>query len=87
MIQNDDISAEPRLITPAPVSKQEEVMERALRPKQLDEYVGRRKYADSWKYSFRLRKIEVNRSTMCCCLVHLVWVRPRWRKSSHARWA
>ncbi|MDX8386407.1 MAG: Holliday junction branch migration DNA helicase RuvB [Gallionella sp.] len=43
MIQNDDISAEPRLITPAPVSKQEEVLERALRPKQLDEYVGQEK--------------------------------------------
>ncbi len=43
MIQNDDISSEPRLITPAPVSRQEEALERALRPKQLDEYVGQEK--------------------------------------------
>ena len=29
-----------RLITAAPVSSQEEVVELALRPKRLDEYVG-----------------------------------------------
>src|SRR5258706_13945151 len=29
-----------RLITPAPQSTQEEALERALRPKQLDEYIG-----------------------------------------------
>ena len=32
-----------RLITPAPVSSQEEVIERALRPRHLDEYVGQAK--------------------------------------------
>ncbi|HVY05132.1 MAG TPA: Holliday junction branch migration DNA helicase RuvB [Burkholderiales bacterium] len=32
-----------RLITPAPQSTQEEALERALRPKQLDEYVGQEK--------------------------------------------
>ncbi|HWA14394.1 MAG TPA: Holliday junction branch migration DNA helicase RuvB [Burkholderiales bacterium] len=32
-----------RLITPAPVSSQEEAIERALRPRQLDEYVGQEK--------------------------------------------
>jgi len=42
MIQNDDLSAE-RIISPAAVSTQEEVLERALRPKQLDEYVGQEK--------------------------------------------
>ncbi len=43
MIHSDNLSAEPRLITPASVSKQEEALERALRPKQLDEYVGQEK--------------------------------------------
>ncbi|MDO8812336.1 MAG: AAA family ATPase, partial [Gallionella sp.] len=43
MIQNDNLSAEPRLIAATPVSKQEEALERALRPKQLDEYVGQEK--------------------------------------------
>ncbi|MDZ4201625.1 MAG: Holliday junction branch migration DNA helicase RuvB [Gallionella sp.] len=43
MIHNDDLSAEPRIISAAPASQQEEVLERALRPKQLDEYVGQEK--------------------------------------------
>ena len=32
-----------RLITAAPVSSQEEVVELALRPKRLDEYIGQEK--------------------------------------------
>src|SRR5512142_1517590 len=43
MIQNDDLATEPRIISAAPVSRQEEALERALRPKQLDEYVGQEK--------------------------------------------
>jgi Holliday junction DNA helicase RuvB len=43
MIHNDDLSAAPRIISAAPASPQEEVLERALRPKQLDEYVGQEK--------------------------------------------
>ena len=43
MIHNDDLSAEPRIISAAPASQQEEALERALRPKQLDEYVGQEK--------------------------------------------
>ncbi|MDD5180839.1 MAG: Holliday junction branch migration DNA helicase RuvB [Gallionellaceae bacterium] len=42
MIQNDDLSAS-RVISPAAVSPQEEALERALRPKLLDEYVGQEK--------------------------------------------
>ena len=42
MIQHDDLSAA-RIISPAPVSPQEEAQERALRPKHLDEYVGQEK--------------------------------------------
>jgi len=43
MIHSDNLSADPRLIASTPVSKQEEILERALRPKQLDEYVGQEK--------------------------------------------
>ncbi|HUW76412.1 MAG TPA: Holliday junction branch migration DNA helicase RuvB [Gallionella sp.] len=48
MIHNDDLSAEPRhdsgrIIAPTASSQHEEVLERALRPKQLDEYVGQEK--------------------------------------------
>ncbi|MFZ5522569.1 MAG: Holliday junction branch migration DNA helicase RuvB [Pseudomonadota bacterium] len=48
MIHSDNLSAEPRpdsgrIVTPVPVSKHEEALERALRPRQLDEYVGQEK--------------------------------------------
>ena len=43
MIHTDNLTVEPRLTTPAVASKQEEALERALRPKQLDEYVGQEK--------------------------------------------
>ncbi len=43
MIQNDDLSSTPRVISAAPASAQEEALERALRPKLLDEYVGQEK--------------------------------------------
>src|SRR5487761_2345284 len=43
MIHSDNLTTEPRLTTPAVASRQEEALERALRPKQLDEYVGQEK--------------------------------------------
>lgn len=42
MIEHDDLSAS-RVISPAATSPQEEALERALRPKLLDEYVGQEK--------------------------------------------
>ncbi len=43
MIHSDDLTSGDRIISPATVSPQEEALERALRPKQLDEYVGQEK--------------------------------------------
>jgi Holliday junction DNA helicase RuvB len=43
MIQNDELSSAPRIISAAPLSPKEEALERALRPKLLDEYVGQEK--------------------------------------------
>ncbi len=43
MIQNDNLTAVDRIISPAPVSLHEEMQERALRPKHLDEYIGQEK--------------------------------------------
>ena len=43
MIHNDDLTAESRIVSAAHASQQEEALERALRPKQLDEYVGQEK--------------------------------------------
>lgn len=42
MIENDDLSTE-RVISPVAASTQEEALERALRPRQLEEYVGQEK--------------------------------------------
>ena len=41
-VRQDDVPSD-RLIAPASESKQEEALERALRPKQLDEYIGQEK--------------------------------------------
>jgi Holliday junction DNA helicase RuvB len=46
MIHSDNLTSGERLISPAPASQQEEALERALRPKQLDEYVGQEKIRD-----------------------------------------
>ncbi len=43
MIETDDLKASGRLISPSHSSPQEEALERALRPKLLDEYVGQEK--------------------------------------------
>ncbi len=43
MIHSDNLSTEARVISAAPASPQEEALERALRPKLLDEYVGQEK--------------------------------------------
>jgi Holliday junction DNA helicase RuvB len=43
MIHSDNLTTEPRVISGAPASPQEEALERALRPKLLDEYVGQEK--------------------------------------------
>ena len=42
-IQTDDFAPTPRVVSAAPVSSNEEAVERALRPKLLDEYVGQTK--------------------------------------------
>jgi Holliday junction DNA helicase RuvB len=43
MIHTDNLTTEPRVISAVPASPQEEALERALRPKLLDEYVGQEK--------------------------------------------
>jgi len=42
-IQTDDFAPAPRMVSAAPVSPREEAIERALRPKLLQEYVGQAK--------------------------------------------
>ncbi|MCY4746280.1 Holliday junction branch migration DNA helicase RuvB [Pelomonas sp. UHG3] len=42
-IQTDDLAPTPRIVSAAPESSREEALERALRPKLLDDYVGQSK--------------------------------------------
>ncbi|TXT21309.1 MAG: holliday junction DNA helicase RuvA [Gallionellaceae bacterium] len=70
MIHSDNLSADSRIISPAPASQQEEALERALRPKLLDEYV----LADAVarKEAGRLTKIPgVGKKTAECLLLEL----------------
>lgn len=58
-IHTDDISAdEQRVITPKTVSAKEEAIERALRPKQLDEYVGQEKIRDQLQIFIEAAKLR-----------------------------
>ncbi|MFJ1212317.1 Holliday junction branch migration DNA helicase RuvB [Burkholderia pyrrocinia] len=43
MIETDKLATEQRIIAASPASSHEEVFERALRPRQLDDYVGQEK--------------------------------------------
>ena len=42
-IQTDDFAPAPRVVTPKATSPAEDALERALRPKQLTDYVGQAK--------------------------------------------
>ena len=56
MIHSDNLTSEPRLTTPAVASRQEEALERALRPKQLEEYVGQEKIREQLKIFIQAAK-------------------------------
>ncbi|MCP4638509.1 MAG: Holliday junction branch migration DNA helicase RuvB [Methyloversatilis sp.] len=45
-IQTDSLPSGPRIVSAAPASPQEDALERALRPKRLDEYIGQQKIRD-----------------------------------------
>ena len=62
MIHSDNLSAEPRLIAATPASAHEEVLERALRPKHLDEYVGKEKIRGQLEIFIQAAKQRKERS-------------------------
>ena len=56
-----------RIISAAPVSKQEEAFERALRPKMLDEYIGQEKVREKLSIfieASRKRKYKMGNSSL-----------------------
>ena len=80
MIHSDNLTSEPRLTTPAVASRQEEALERALRPKQLDEYVGRkiRGQLEIFIQAAKQRKEPLDHVSLFG--PPRVWARPRWRR-------
>jgi len=89
-IQTDNLSSnfsEARIISATPTSPQEEAIERALRPKQLDEYVGQEKFAVSWRFLLVRRANAKKRSITPYYSAHLALARQHWHISSRAKWA
>ena len=82
-IQTDDFAPAPRVVSPRPTSPAEDALERALRPKQLTEYVGQakvREQLDIFIGAARRRAAPMKMSrrwTTCCCLVRRGWAKPR----------
>ena len=73
-----------RVISASAASPQEEAIERALRPKLLDEYVGQVKIREQLEIFIGAAK---KRWITCCCLVRLDLARPRCRTSWRMNWA
>lgn len=72
----DDFVPAPRVVSAAPTSPNEEAIERALRPKLLQEYVGQTKVREQLEIFIGAAKNAVKLWTTCYCLVHPVWVKP-----------
>jgi Holliday junction DNA helicase RuvB len=68
----------PRVVSGAPLSGNEEAVERALRPKLLDDYVGQAKVREQLEiFIGAARRARARRWTMCCCSARPAWARPR----------
>ena len=81
-IQTDvfDMSGVPsakRVMSAAPASPNEEAIERALRPKLFDDYVGQSKVREQLEIFIGAAKNAARRWTMCCCSARPVWAKPR----------
>ena len=85
-IQTDNFT-EQRIIDAEPASPNEEAIERALRPKHLDEYVGQSKIRDQLEISSTPPASGAKRWITRCCSVRRAWVKPLWRTSLPTKWA
>ena len=81
MLQTDNLtSAQPqRIITAQNISAQEELLERALRPKTLDDYIGQDKAKEQLAIFIQAAKNVAKRLTTLCCLALRVWAKLLWR--------
>ena len=86
--QCNDRNRSRRIIAPTPASPNEEAIERALRPKQLDEYVGQEKVRGQLEiFIAAARQRREALDHVLLVRPARVWARPRWRISSRAKWA
>ena len=72
-----DLPPSRRVMSAAPDSPREEAIERALRPKLFDDYVGQTKVREQLEIFIGAAKNAMRPLTMCCCLARRVWVKPR----------
>lgn len=73
---SDDFVPDKRVVSAAPVNPREEAIERALRPKLLQDYVGQAKVREQLEI-LSVRRVSVMKHlTMCCCSARRVWARP-----------
>ena len=76
-IQTDDFAPAPpkRMVSAAPTSPQEEALERALRPKLLQEYVGQAKAREQLEIFIGAARHrgEALDQTAASCLPGMIW--------------
>ena len=86
-IQTDDFAPAPkRVMSAAPDSPKEEALERALRPKLLDEYVGQAKAREQLEIFIGAAR-QRGEALDHVLLARLAWARPRSATSWPTSWA
>ena len=85
MIETD--SFEQRLISADKSSAQEDVLERALRPKKLADYIGQQKIREQLEIFIAAARKREEALDHVLLFGPPALARPRWRTSSRTRWA
>ena len=90
-IQTDDFNLADlphsrRVMSAAPDSPKEEAIERALRPKLFDEYVGQTKVREQLEIFIGAAKKRSEALDTCCCSARRVWAKPRSLTSLRMSW-
>ena len=73
MIRYDNNESSKREVASEPPNQNEEKLERALRPKRLDDYVGQERIVEQIRITVQAAKMRESQSTTCFYLVP--WVR------------
>lgn len=89
MLQTDNLTAaQPqRIVAAQTASAQEELLERALRPKTLDDYIGQHKAKEQLAIFIQAAKNAAKHSTTSCFSARPDWAKPPLPTSSPKSWA